>query len=335
MGQQQATSASEIARLCRICGGEFGRELNVREMMFGTRETFRYRQCSECECLQIEAIPQDIYRFYGKNYYSYDAKRHKKWKRRRRGARRRVVITGPWLAMALLRLFSSPDPVFRIYREMAIRLNYKLLDVGAGSGGHVLELRDAGLAGAVGLDPFIEEDIIVDGKILVYQRPLEEMTGAFDLITFHHSLEHMPNQLNALTEARRLLAPRGRVLVRIPTVSSEAFETYRENWVNLDAPRHFFLHSHKSLKLVAARAGLTVDRLWCDSTDMQFMASEQYLHDIPLMDERSVAINRRSGMFSSSQRREYANKAERVNHLLRGDCICAEMSAAESRTENG
>lgn len=335
MGQPEATSANEIARLCRICGGEFGRELNVREMMFGTRETFRYLQCRDCECLQIEAVPQDIYRFYGKNYYSYDATRHKKWKRRRRGTRRRVVMTGPWLVMALMGLISSPDPVFRIYREMAIRLDFKLLDVGAGSGGHVLELRDAGLVGAVGLDPFIEEDIIVDGKILVYQRPLEEMTGAFDLITFHHSLEHMPNQLNALKEARRLLAPGGRVLVRIPTVSSEAFETFQENWVNLDAPRHFFLHSHKSLKLVAARAGLTVDRLWCDSTDMQFMGSEQYVHDIPLMDERSVAVNRRSGMFSASQRREYASKAERVNELLRGDCICVVMSSAGSRTEDG
>lgn len=335
MGQQDATTASAVAHVCRLCGGELGRALNVREMMFGSRETFRYRQCEECECLQIEAIPEDIYRFYGKNYYSYDATRHKKRKRRRRGRRRKVVMTGPWLAMVLFGLFSSPDPIFRIYRDMGIRLDYKLLDVGAGSGGHVLELRDAGLAGAVGLDPFVEDDIIVDGKILVYRRPLEEMKGAFDLITFHHSLEHMPDQLNALKEARRLLAPGGRVLVRIPTVSSEAFEMYRENWVNLDAPRHFFLHSHKSLKSVAARAGLTVDRLWCDSTDMQFMGSEQYLHDIPLMDERSVAVNRRGGMFSSSQRRDYALKAERVNRLLRGDCICVVMSAAEGSAGNG
>ncbi len=328
MGHQEATSANEVARLCRLCGGEFGYELNVREMMFGSRETFRYLQCKACECLQIESIPKDIYRFYGKNYYSYDAKRHKNWKRRRRGARRKVIMTGPSLAVALLGLFSSPDPVFRIYREMGIRLDYRLLDVGAGSGGHVLELRDAGVVGAVGLDPFIEEDIVVDGNILVYRRPLEEMNGAFDLITFHHSLEHMPNQSKALTEANRLLAPGGRILVRIPTVSSDAFQTYRENWVNLDAPRHFFLHSHKSLKLVAARAGLTVDRLWCDSTDMQFMGSEQYVHDIPLMDERSVAVNKRGGMFSSSQRREYARKAERANRLLRGDSICAVMSAA-------
>lgn len=304
-------------------------------MMFGTRESFRYLQCRECECLQIGSIPEDIYRFYGKNYYSYDAKRHRSWKRRRRATRRRMIMSGPWLATAVLGLFSSPDPIFRIYRGMGIRLDQRLLDVGAGSGGHVQELRDAGMPGAVGLDPFIEEDIVVDGNILVYQRPLHEMEGAFDLITFHHSLEHMPDQSNALTEARRLLAPGGRVLVRIPTVSSEAFETYRENWVNLDAPRHFFLHSHKSLKLVATRAGLTVDRLWCDSTDMQFMGSEQYVHDIPLMDERSVAVNKHRGMFSSSQRREYAVKAKRVNHLLRGDSICAVMSAAKGGTRDG
>jgi SAM-dependent methyltransferase len=161
------------------------------------------------------------------------------------------------------------------------------------------------------------------------------MTGAFDLITLHHSLEHMPDQLNALSQARRLLAPNGRVLIRVPTVSSDAFEHYRENWVNLDAPRHFFLHSHRSLGDVASRAGLTIDRLWCDSTDMQFMASEQYAKDIPLMDPRSAAVAKRDGIFSRAQRRAYARKAAEANQALRGDTICAVMSSNAENLKNG
>lgn len=244
-------------------------------------------------------------------------------------------MVAPAPVTAVMRLFSSPDPLFRMYRSIGLKLGYRVLDVGTGSGGHVLDLKDAGVAGAVGIDPFIEKDVIVDGDVLVYQMPLAEMTGAFDLVTFHHSLEHMPDQLDALSQARRLLAENGRVLVRIPTVSSEAFEHYRENWVNLDAPRHFFLHSHQSLEKVASRAGLTIDRLWCDSSDMQFMASEQYANDIPLTDLRSAAVTKSGSMFSRSQRGAYARKAEEANRALRGDTICAVMSSNPEDQKHG
>ena len=39
--------------------------------MFGTREEFRYFQCSACSCLQIADIPGDLRAFYPSNYYSY------------------------------------------------------------------------------------------------------------------------------------------------------------------------------------------------------------------------------------------------------------------------
>lgn len=324
---QELPDQNEIASTCRLCGGEFGDHLLVREMMFGTRETFNYCQCSSCDCLQIEAIPSDIARHYGGAYYSYDLRRHAGLKRWRRGLRRNYIMAAPDWITSLFSLFSSQDPLFRIYRTLGVNPGSRLLDVGTGSGGHVLDLQDAGIAGAVGIDPFLEKDVVLDGRILVYKKAIAEMTGAFDLITFHHSLEHMPDQFDALSHARRLLTPGGRVLVRIPTVTSDAFDLYREHWVNLDAPRHFFLHSHKSLDLVASRVGLTIDRLWCDSSDMQFMGSEQYLKDIPLRDSRSAAVTKRGSLFSHAQRRDYARKAEIVNDALRGDSICAVLSS--------
>jgi SAM-dependent methyltransferase len=154
------------------------------------------------------------------------------------------------------------------------------------------------------------------------------MSDAFDLVTFHHSLEHMPKQIEALAHARRLLAPGGKVLVRIPTVTSEAYELYGENWVNLYAPRHFVLHSHRSLGIAASRAGLEVTQLWCDSTDMQFMASEQYRRDIPLMDPRSIAKNKKSGPFTRQEQKEYARRAAALNDSLRGDTICAVLATS-------
>jgi SAM-dependent methyltransferase len=295
----------------------------VREMMFGTREEFCYHQCADCDCLQIDVIPEDIGRHYPADYYSYDLRRHHLLKRCRRGLRRRWILTAPGAAAAVLGAFSHSDQLFHMYRRLGLKLGSQLLDVGAGSGGHVLELRDAGVAGAIGLDPFLKDNVVLRGETLVYRKALEDMAGAFDFVTFHHSLEHMPGQVEALSQAKRLLAPGGQVLVRIPTVSSEAFERYREHWVNLDAPRHFFLHSHRSLEIAASKTGLKVSRLWCDSTAMQFMASEQYLRDIPLIRARSASTGKGGELFSSTERKEYARRTAELNRNLRGDTICA------------
>ena len=75
--------------------------------------------------------------------------------------------------------------------------------------------------------------------------------------------------------------------MRIPTVTSTAWEKYRENWVNLDAPMHVYLHFHFSIKLLAQNAGLKVLDFWSDSVSMQLWGSEQYIRDIPLTDARS------------------------------------------------
>ncbi|MFN3786659.1 MAG: class I SAM-dependent methyltransferase, partial [Thiothrix sp.] len=57
---------------CRICGstGEH-RVYLAKEMMLGRRDEHRYFQCSACECLQIERIPENLAQYYPEDYYSY------------------------------------------------------------------------------------------------------------------------------------------------------------------------------------------------------------------------------------------------------------------------
>jgi hypothetical protein len=119
----------------------------------------------------------------------------------------------------------------------------------------------------------------------------------------------MPQQIETLAHARWPLTASGQLLVRIPTVTPEVFEISRKNWVTLNAPHHFFLHPHGSLEIKASKARLMLARLRCDSTLLQFMASEQYIKDVTLADPSSVAVNKSKALFTTEQRSSCERRA--------------------------
>lgn len=299
---------------CRICGSDQGaREYRAREMMFGTREEFCYFQCGACECLQICEFPADIARFYA-GYGSYDPPNLPTGLRGRVWAQRnRFIFTGRGaVGRALERL--RPYPTRGAEHWLAGRglsREARILDVGCGSGGLLLALRSAGYANLLGVDPYLDADIRYPNGVTVLKRTLAEMEGRFDVIMFHHVLEHIPDQHETMAAAAERLTDTGYCLVRIPLVSSEAWESYREHWVQLDPPRHFFVHSLRSLALLAEGAGLRVDLVEHDSTAFQFEASELYRRDVPLVDQ--------AGKTPPDQRREYALRAAALNASGRGD----------------
>lgn len=59
-------------RLCRAAGPH--PRLEIREMMFGTREVFEYFSCSACDTLQIVNVleGEDLMRHYPATYYSHN-----------------------------------------------------------------------------------------------------------------------------------------------------------------------------------------------------------------------------------------------------------------------
>jgi len=211
--------------------------------------------------------------------------------------------------------------MFWTYRKLGMRKQATVLDVGSGSGSHVLELRSAKID-ALGIDPFIKQDIMINDELLVKKGELNDLDSKFDLICFHHSFEHIVEQLQALLHAKECLKSGGKILIRIPTTSSWAFDEYQEHWVQLDAPRHIFLHSHESIKLLAMQAGLIVKNIWCDSSEFQFIGSEQYKKGITLLDPQSYYVNKKTSIFSKADIKKFQIKARQANESLKGDQIC-------------
>ncbi len=320
---------------CRICGLESNHPVyEIQEMMFGTRERFRYFQCNGCDCLQILSIPQDLNKYYPSEYYSFNIRppirrdhRIKRWMRTQRCAaaifgRRRILEPILWRFVDRpkeLGPFEGGAPISDVIRACAIEsFNAEFLDVGCGSYSHWLaSLSYLGFKNLYGVDPLIRIDVERD-NVKIFRRELEAMTGHFDLITLHHSLEHMPSQWDVLRSIRSLLKPRGTCLIRIPLVSSLVWEKYGVNWVELDAPRHLYLHSTNSIKLLANSVGLELYKVVYDSLPFEFYGSEQYSRDIPLTDPRSFWINPGSPLFSPEERKKFELTAARVNADQRG-----------------
>ena len=314
--------------ICRICQNETNNAgYDVPEMMYGTGEEFKYFRCAECGCLQISEIPSDMSAYYPEEYYSYDAGNSvgdrnrncagniKAWMISQRDEY--AAFGKGIIGKALYRLF--PTSKYKGIAKLKLDRQSSILDVGCGAGLFLSECAAIGYKNVMGIDPFNKSDIELPGGIRILKKELADMDGKWDLITFHHSFEHISNQLETLRKASSLLSTGGTCMIRIPTVSSYAWRHYGINWVQLDAPRHFYLHSIKSMKILGRKAGLELFDVEYDSTAFQFWGSEQYKQGIPLCDTRSHAINPKDSIFSDNDISAYEKQAQKLNKSKEGD----------------
>ena len=319
--------------ICKICGNQADNDaLEMREIMFGIGETFTYFQCGACSCLQIAEVPSDMARHYPPNYYSFPSSgaEDPEWRRRLRVARVRSSLEGHRAFDLLLSAVITFPTEIRLWMKLLhATQRARILDVGCGGGNLLRRLAGLGFTSLLGADPFIADTVTHPDGVVVRKTPLAGLSGQFDCIMMHHSFEHMPDPHTVLSEVRRLLAPGGSVLLRIPVCSCEAFRVYGKDWVQIDAPRHFFLHSEKSLRLLAARAGFDVSDVVYDSTGFQFWGSEQNRKGILLSSPRSCAVDPSASMFSSADLAAFEAKARELNARADGDQACFVLRASE------
>lgn len=311
---------------CRICHNASGnRNYRFREMMFGTGDAFDYFQCANCGCLQIGEIPENLFAHYSDEYYSFlrpDVLFDNRIKAYFKHKRARFCLEEAGLfGRVFLKIYRPPD-YFDWLRRVGAEFESAILDVGCGSGHLLVRMKKDGFQNLTGIDAFLNEDVDYENGVKLFKKGLSEIDGRFDFIMLHHSFEHMADPRGAIQALHRLAKPGRFVLIRIPVASSHAWETYRENWVQLDVPRHLFLHTAKSMTLLAERSGFTLAETVYDSTDFQFWGSEQYRRGIPLRGERSFAENPRNSIFSKKDIDDFKARAAALNEKQMGDQAC-------------
>jgi SAM-dependent methyltransferase len=308
-------------KVCKICSNEVGNKIHqVREMMFGLRDRFDYLECGQCGCVQLMEIPKDIARYYPGNYYSYQ--RHgwlmtrvrRRWSAYARGSK---SLLG-WFVTELF----SPNNAMRAVHRLDLPKETRILEIGSGSGRLLQDLYYFGLTDVTGVDPFIEKDIYYEKGPTIYKKQLGEMQGSYDVILLNHSYEHMDHPAETLRLIADLLAPSGKVILRIPVASSFGWRHYGVNWTNLDPPRHFYLHTFKSVELLALQAGLTVGDIVHEAEEISITGSESIAQDIPLSDPRYRLSSSLKRLKSWRQRLPDKKKVEEMNRRKEADLIC-------------
>ncbi|MBD8488653.1 class I SAM-dependent methyltransferase [Echinicola sp. CAU 1574] len=296
---------------CKLCGNIEGNTVfPVREMMFGFQESFDYLECNNCKAIQIVDVPKNLGEYYPKDYYSLGEINTSSWVSR-------------FLKTSHFRIFKATKlKYFKHYhygdwlQELNLPFSSKIADVGCGNGQLLYEWSVSGYTSLVGIDPFISRSREIKPGLKLLKKSIFDVQESFDCIMMHHSFEHMDNPRQVMKKAVELLNEGGQLLIRIPLADKEAWRHYGADWVQLDAPRHIFLHSEKSIKDIAKQCGLLLKKVVYDSTSFQFWGSEVNKMGIT---HKEVLI---SELFSKEQMEIYKKKSLQLNLEGQGDQAC-------------
>ena len=301
---------------CAICEavGDF-KTYALKEMMFGFKDEFKYFECEECGCFQIENIPLNMEKFYPKDYYAYKQQNQTVIKPNYFKALQFDQISGHHKSiLGLIASFKYKSAQYNWFKNLKIaKETAKVLDIGCGEGQLLKSLYKAGFKNLTGVDPYIEKDISYNSNLNIFKKEIFDLTDNFDLIMLHHSLEHMPNQQDVIKVLSEILSKDGKLLIRIPIMSQPLFEKYGVDLVSLDPPRHFFIHTIKSITLLLAKYGLIIYKTEYDAEITEFVASEQYKKGISMNSAESYFTDPKLNSISKKEKEGYEYSINKLN----------------------
>jgi SAM-dependent methyltransferase len=156
---------------------------------------------------------------------------------------------------------------------------------------------------------------------------VEALEGQYDFIMLHHSFEHMPDSAAALKAISPRLAAGGTLLLRIPVADCWARRQYGLNWMAWDAPRHLYLHTRKSMALLAAGAGMEIAGVVHDSSGQQISSSELYIRGVRYVEHGKYRPGGRPDAFTQEEWDGFQARAAELNRHGEGDSACFYLRA--------
>ena len=123
-----------------------------------------------------------------------------------------------------------------------------VLDIGAGVGDLVKELKIAGLD-AEGFEPNSKaRKIALDQGVHLKSSLENEEQDLYGLISMYHVLEHVPDIIAQKRQIENLLLPEGILILALPNYDSWDAKFFKKYWAAYDVPRHLFHFNRQAVR---------------------------------------------------------------------------------------
>jgi len=261
---------------CNLCNStDFRLAVTAKDRMHDIPGEYEYFECKNCGLLFINPQPpkEEVWKHYPKNYYSYSTPNipFKKF---------HVFLYKVYFSKKtniLLKVIFMPFR--RILRTIKIVPNGKILDVGCGSGSFLNIPKELGFD-CYGVEPGnFNKAYAKRNGFKIFHGKLEDARykdDFFDVITLNHVFEHVDDPMKCMKILKKIIKKNGIIRIAVPQKDSFAYRTFKKYWVQLDAPRHFFLYSEKTLKMYAKKSGLRIVQFRYISSPFQITQSMDY-----------------------------------------------------------
>jgi len=218
--------------------------IKTKDYNFKTsNKIFTYYKCSICELIFLHPIPQDLSKYYGKDFFSSS-----------KGESQKSSIVNVLEKFAYTKL---NDVKLKTLKKLIERKNKnknkrwtktkKLLDVGCSMGGFVESATKYFDSHGLELSKYAVKRAIQTG-LKVKQGTLKEKTfpkNSFDVVTYNHVLEHVPSLRDELGIIKKTLKKEGLLMIDVPNTKSLQAKLFGEFWFHYDAPRHVLMYDCK------------------------------------------------------------------------------------------
>ncbi|MDH3444211.1 MAG: methyltransferase domain-containing protein, partial [Deltaproteobacteria bacterium] len=287
-GENSKSPSLPTSAACPLCGVENAPRLFVtRDRIHRIPGEFGIHRCKHCRALFIQPWMKDeqLARYYPEDYGRY----------RVSGSRKDKALAG-WRRFVLEHRYGYPksdgNRSSAMQRIAAFLLSWfvakgvmhyrgdgRVLDVGAGGGSYLYQLKQWGWK-TYGVEPSAMG--ARQGRRLgltVHQGTLAEArlpNSFFDVVRLENVLEHLPDPIAVFEEINRILKPDGLVYITVPNTRSFVYWLFGENWYALDSPRHVICYCPATLMTLCDRTGFEIAGMHFTAGPFNFVRSLKY-----------------------------------------------------------
>lgn len=214
------------------------------------RGDWQYRHCAACSAVWLDPLPSESWAqdFYDRPYFEGGG---------RGGYRNYLAEERQHMANATARV--------ALAKRLGASAPGLWLDVGCAAGYTLAEARSAGFdVRGVDLSPWAREVARERFQLDLYPSLTEAMRGhegQASVLTMFQVLEHLPDPLAALVQARAYLRPGGLLLIETWDRASLVARLFGKRWQQITPPSVAWLFDRESLEYALIRSGFRLEEM--------------------------------------------------------------------------